>query len=104
MTKPWTEYLEPLEVTFMNSIIEQVPTAMGARDAFVTCLQGLADSSAAPRLRFIIAYEGDVTGTNDEVKARDAADDEEAYVIDVGNMRWLINSDSDDDSDILEVK
>lgn len=38
----WTELLQPSEVVFMNSFIEQIPEGHGVRDTFVSILQKLA--------------------------------------------------------------
>lgn len=40
----WTEKLLPSEVVLMNSFIEQVPEDHGVRDAFINCLQKLAEA------------------------------------------------------------
>lgn len=104
MTKPWTEALQPSEVVFMNDIIAQVPEAMGARSAFITCLQNLADhSESKPKFRYVITQDGDVVGTNDLTTARDAAADETWYVIDTVANKWFTSPDEDGDSDILEA-
>jgi hypothetical protein len=103
MSKPWTELLTPSQVAFMNQIIEQVPETMGARDVFIGCLQGLADGSAPPKFRYIIAMEGDVAGTNDTEKAREAAADETYYVLDTVANQWLTTADEDDDTEIMEL-
>jgi hypothetical protein len=38
----WTEKLLPSEVSFVNSIVDQIPEANGTREAFVSILQKLA--------------------------------------------------------------
>lgn len=104
MVKPWTEFLAPSQVAFMNDIINQVPEEMGARDVFVTCLQQLCDSAVKPKLRYVVVIDGDVVGTNDLEKARALALDECQFVIDTYTNKWLINDDEDDDSEILECQ
>lgn len=103
MSKPWTEYLTPSQVAFMNEIVSQVPETMGARIVFIECLQKLADTPALPKFRYIIAMDGDVGGTNDADKAREAAADETYYVMDTVNNKWLTNPDEDDDTEIMEI-
>lgn len=41
----WTEKLLQSEVSFVNSIIEQIPEDLGARERFVECLQKLAEAA-----------------------------------------------------------
>lgn len=102
MSKVWTEALAPSQVAFMNGIIEQVPEAMGARAAFIDCLQSLV-STDAPPYRYIIAMEGDVAGTNDVDQARAYALDECNYVVDSHTSTWLCNGDPTKDSRLCEA-
>lgn len=91
MTKVWTEHLAESEVKLMNEIIEQIPTEHGVREAFVNIVQKLADTSAEPRFRYLIAsnHMGDVRGTNDDELANNHALDEDQYVIDVVQFYWI---------------
>jgi hypothetical protein len=103
MSKVWTEKLLSSQVKFMNDIIEQVPEDHGAREAFVNCLQALADSPSDLKFRYIMCVE-DVTGTNDLEKARKCASYEDTFVIDVVEAKWLCDDDEDDDEDIEEAR
>lgn len=44
----------------------------------------------------IDTIDGSVRGTNDETAAEEYAYSDDHYVIDVGNMQWLIASDRED--------
>ena len=101
MSKVWTEVLAPSQVVFMNGIIGQVPEAIGARAAFIDCLQTLVCTDAPPPFRYIIAMEGDVAGTNDLDQARAYAADECNYVIDGLTSIWFCTADPSDDSKLL---
>lgn len=102
MSKIWTEVLAPSQVAFMNGIIKQVPEAMGARAAFIDCLQSLV-STDVPPYRYIIAMEGDVAGTNDVDQARAYAVDECNYVVDSLTSVWFCNADPAEDSRLCEA-
>jgi hypothetical protein len=91
--KLWTELLLPSQVAYMNSIIEQVPTEHGARDAFVNCLQGLADKAEPPqpKFRYLVTdiTSGEVFGTNDVVQAEAYVGSEDNFVVDVVENQWI---------------
>lgn len=106
MGKPWTELLATSQVQFMNEIIAQVPSEHGARDSFIEIIQQLADAPAKPEFAYVMVKgdQGDVTGTNEEEVARIVAIDEANYVIDVVNMKWIVNSNPKSDSSIVEER
>lgn len=103
----WKKNLSEGQIKVVEEILEQIPTTMGFRDVFVGILDSMVDGKGAAKpdvFRFIIANDGDVQGTNDPEKARHHAGNDEAYVIDVQNMSWLVSGDEDDDSGISELK
>lgn len=83
--KPWTELLLPSQVSFMNEIIAQVPEV--GRDAFIGCLQGLADQAQPAKWRWYIVRDGEVSGgtNNPDVAAHFEEDD---IVIDTQDNTW----------------
>lgn len=105
MGKPWTEKLAPSQVSFVNSIVEQIPENHGARASFVEMLQQLADSPTDLKYRYLIALAdaGDVRGTNDKELARHYAMDDSNYVIDAQTSMWFPESDAVDDTLVSEA-
>jgi hypothetical protein len=100
----WKNKLTKAEADFMQEILDQVPDL--AKPAFESILNKLANTGAGSKFRYIIASmaNGDVTGTNDQEKAREAAGSEDNFVVDVGANLWLTTDDEGDDSDIVEAK
>ena len=87
----WTELLRDSQIAFLNSIIDQVPQEMGARDAFITILQDLADKARPAKFKYyrVSIPDGNVTGIDDENVALETAESEEDFVIDVATNEWI---------------
>jgi len=87
----WTESLAESQVKFMNDIIAQVPEEMGARAAFIKCLQDLADKASSKGFDYYITdlTAGCIHGTDDLLVAQRYAASEDNFVVDVAKNQWI---------------
>jgi hypothetical protein len=90
MSKVWAKSLLPSQVAFMNDIINQVPETAGARDAFIGCLQSLADKATSPKLRWYITDIGmcEIVGSNDEDIVKAFGESEDFFIVDTQTNTW----------------
>ena len=79
----WKDKLQPSGIDFVQQIIDQIPTALGGRDAFEALLDKIADEGGAPKFRYVWLDEyGFWCGTNDKDAANEVSNDGET-VLDV---------------------
>ena len=94
----WKKNLSPSQINLMQEIIDQVPTAGGVQALFIDVLNDIGGTNTPAKVRYYLvnADDDNVTCTNDDDVAEEAAESDSMYVIDVQD-NMLIQSNGDRD-------